>query len=128
MLYMIYSEWGEDQACIVNFIEGKDDALIWAEHFFKQYHDSFPQYIDFHWQDIDPVLIYTRDREFNFHPEPVLEISNGFASVIVVTVDHQIKVNEWMQILQFDANVFPWGDAIETHLDYEYLKRQIENN
>ncbi len=128
MLYMIYSEWDEDNGCIINFIEGKDCAIIWAKHFFNQYYDSIPRYIDFHWQEIKPKLTYTRDREFCFHPKPVFCFSNGFGSVIVVPVDHEISSSEFMQIPEFDGSIFPWSDMIDAHLEYQYLKRLIENN
>ncbi len=128
MLYMIYSEWGESDACIINFIEGEENAAAWAKHFFFQYHDSTPDYIDFHWQDIKVKLMYTRDREFKFHPNPTTSISNGYCTTIVVPVDYLLSVDELMQIPQFNARIFPWGEIIDQQFEHQYYLRDFEKN
>ena len=77
MLYMVYSECHDDSTgCIINFIEGYEEAASWAQHYFDQYCDTIPLYADFHWPDMPVKLYYTLDREFKFHPdEPVFSVS-----------------------------------------------------
>tara|TARA_B110000908_G_C10070160_1_gene364716 strand:- start:169 stop:579 length:411 start_codon:yes stop_codon:yes gene_type:complete len=128
MLYMIYSEWGDNKGCIVNFVEGEENAFMWGKHFFFQNHDSTPDYIDFHWQKINVVLDYSRDRKFHFHPNPSAYFSNGYCSTIIVPMDNELSIDELMQIPEFDASIFPWGYLIERQLEHEYLNRLIENN
>lgn len=127
MMYMIYSEWDANEACIVNFIEGKENAIIWANHFYYQYLDSTPDYIDFHWQDFPIKLAYTRNRVFTFHPEPVFLFSNGIDSVIAVPLDHEFSVDEIKQIPKFDARIFPWIELIDNQYDSEYLIHLLKN-
>ena len=116
MLYMVYSECHDDSTgYIINFIEGYENAVTWAQHYFDQYCDTIPMHVDFYWQDIPVMLIYTLDREFKFHPdEPTFFVSNGFDSCIVVAVDGDFDTDELIKIKEFDADSFTWSHILES--------------
>ena len=124
MLYMVYSECHDDSTgCIINFIEGYEEAVSWAQHYFDQYCDTIPLYADFHWPDMPVKLYYTLDREFKFHPdEPVFCVSNGFDSCFAVAIDGDFDTDELMQIKEFDADVFPWDHILEMLLERNELE------
>lgn len=113
---MVYSEWHDDsEGCIVNFIEGFENAKSWAQHYFDQYHDVIPFYEEFHWQSIPIRVLFHIEKELNFHPdEPHFSITNGFGSCFAVAIDGDFKTEELKNIKEINANAFPWSHIIET--------------
>ena len=116
MLYMVYSEWCEDsRAGIVNFVEGQEKAILWAQTYFDQYHTKADSYESFHWQHIACWLVFKINRKCNFHPdEPVFSITNGFGFCFVVPIDGDFDTDELANIKEIEENKDRWEQIIET--------------